>query len=96
MSEIVAEDGYVIGSLKHLQLLRLLAQERTERARQPFNEEDYIWRLGAKVIQNIELSTEYIMAEFPDRPRTLFGIVVELDYRNPYNVQLWENITNKI
>lgn len=96
MNKYIAEDGYVIGSLKHLQLLRILALEKTERAGYPFNEEDYIWRLGAKVIQDIELSTDYIMAEFPDRPRTLFGIVVELDYHNPYNVQLWENITNKI
>ena len=31
-----------------------------------------------------------------DEFTTLFGITVEIDYKNPYNVQLYEDITNKI
>lgn len=96
INNIVAEDGYVIGTMEHLMRLRALAESRTEMQGIAFNPDDYKWVLGVKVINSIENKSYYVMAEFPDRPRTLFGIVVDRDFHNPDNVQLWENITNKV
>lgn len=96
MDNIVSDNGYVIGSLEHLMMLLDLANARTERFGIPFRREDYKWVLGVKVIHELENNTYYVMAEFPDRQRTLFGVVVEADYANPNNIQLWENITNKV
>lgn len=93
---IVSDNGYVVGSIGHLGMLLDLAVCRTERLGIPFNREDYKWILGVNVIQELATNTHYEMAEFPDRLRTLFGVVVEADYANPNNIQLWENITNKV
>ena len=93
---IVSDDNNVVGGIRHLCMLLDLAVCRTERFGIPFKREDYKWVLGVKVIQEIENNSYYVMAELPDRPRTLFGVVVEADYANPDNVQLWENITNKV
>lgn len=93
---IVSDNNYVIGSIGHLGMLLDLAMCRTERLGVPFKREEYKWILGVKVIQELETNTHYVMAEFPNKSRTLFGVVVEADYANPNNIQLWENITNKV
>lgn len=96
MDSIVADNGYVIGSIEHLMMLLDLANARTERLGIPFKREDYKWVLGVNVIYEIETKSYYVMAEFPDKPRTLLGVQVELDTCNPDKIQLWENITNKV
>ena len=93
---IVSDNGRVIGTIEHLALLYDLAVCRTERLGFSFKGEDYKWILGVKVLQAIEDNTYYIMSEFPNKRRLIFGIEVETDYSNPDNVQLWENITNKL
>ena len=95
MSNIVSENGLIVGSVEHLNLLYVLSQDRTERLGINFNLADYKWVLGMNVIRDIEYNNHYIVSG-QDCPRTLFGIVIEIDYHNPDNVQLWENITNKL
>lgn len=96
MENIVSEDGYVIGSAKHLQLLRLLAKERTELAGYTFRESDYRWRLGIAVLSDLQIKNRIYMRQEFDTVPMLFGIAVDVDYVNPDNVQLWENIVNKL
>lgn len=83
-------------AIEYLYTLLNLAEMRTEKLGIPFKREDYKWILGVRVINDIDINKNYICSLYPDQPRTLFGVVVEADYYNPNNVQLWENITNKM
>ena len=92
MSNIVAEDEYVIGTLKHLQVLRSLAEMKDIH----FRENDYKWILGIKIVNELTVDCIYLRTDSKDVMRTLFGIPVDVDYYNPENVQLWKNITNDL
>jgi hypothetical protein len=97
MDNIVADNGYAIGSVAHLNMLYALAQEKAWRYRSTFNPDDYKWVLGVKVIHDLEISQHYsYIAKCAYENIVLFGIPVEVDVINPDNVQLWENITDKI
>lgn len=93
---IVADNGLPIGSIKHLNFLFALAQDKSERLGIYFNPDDYKWVLGIHVVSDLEYNNHYYTVSGQDCPRTLFGIVVEIDYHNPDNIQLWENITDKL
>lgn len=58
-----------------------------------YDSKDYKWRLGQAIvdeyINDIRQPSEFEVA-------TLYGIEVELDYHNPHNLQLFEDITNKV
>lgn len=60
-----------------------------------FNSNDYKWRLGTEVINELKLGTIYSIESLYE-PRYLYGIEIEIDYKNPHNIQLFEDITNKI
>lgn len=63
---------------------------------QNYRSEHYKWRLGAKVISELKLSNHVINAITIGETMFLFVISVEVDYANPYNVQIFEDIINKI
>lgn len=68
---------------------------KTLRACRPnYNANDYRWRLGVMVIDDIKRDNPFVYN--PTEKRTLYGIVIEVDYQNPYNIQLFEDITNRI
>lgn len=98
----MGKDSYVIGSKEHLGMLLDLAINRTESQGITFKREDYKWVLGVRVIHDLEESynptpyDRYVLELYPNKQRTLFGIALEADYKNPNNIQLWENITNKL
>lgn len=65
-----------------------------------YNANEYKWRIGAAAMY--ELDSFYradiahqIILNREEKP-TLYGIEVEIDYENPDNLQLFEDITNKI
>lgn len=65
-----------------------------------FRPEEYKWRLGGFVICELDSTynmgiTEHMLFH-KDEKATLYGIEIEIDRENPYNVQLFEDITNKI
>jgi hypothetical protein len=60
-----------------------------------YQPEKYKWRLGVKVLRDIDLRAFNAFTNKIE-PLYLYGIVVEVDYTNPNNVQLFEDITNKI
>lgn len=70
----------------------------TLRACRPYyNANDYKWKIGAVVIDELERQyNNNLFAINIDEKKTLYGIDVEIDYLNPYNIQLFEDITNKI
>ena len=94
MSSSEENEFFKIGSIKHLYSLLSLAKCRAESQGIPFKREDYKWVLGVKTYYKLELNYHFNIVY--NEPRMLFGIVVELDYHNPDNIQLCENITNKL
>jgi hypothetical protein len=89
MEKIVAEDGYVIGTLEHLRLLYLCAKQKEEN-----HICEYRWTLGVKVIQDLDLVS--VQRIWNDEHMELFGIPVEIDFNNTETVKLWKNITNEV
>ena len=78
-----------------IEYLSALYYTLREMKRESYKPEEYKWRLGVKVIRDIDLRAFNIFINI-DEPLYLYGIVVEKDYINPDNVQLFEDITNKI
>ena len=71
----------------------------TLRACRPnYNANDYKWRLGSAVIGELErqYNNFYCFSINTNEKKTLYGIDVEIDYLSPYNIQLFEDITDKI
>jgi len=60
-----------------------------------YNYKDYKWKLGVSIIDELKISNFHTVIETVEQT-FLFGIEVEMDIVNPYNVQLFEDITNKI
>lgn len=58
-----------------------------------FRTEDYKWKLGSKIVN--EILPIHVNVNTTEK-RTLFGIDVEIDFENPDNLQLFEDITNKV
>lgn len=58
-----------------------------------FDENDYMWKIGAG---NIFECVNYTNWERENEALTLFGIGCEIDYNNPHEIKLFEDITNKV
>lgn len=94
MSSSEENEVFEIGSMEHLYSLLSLAEYRAEKQGIPFKRDDYKWVLGVKTYFKLKVN-DHINIVY-NEPRMLFGILVELDHQNPYNIQLWENITDKL
>lgn len=79
-----------------LKRLKILYYTLREMRGLMYKSQDYKWVLGTKVIQELKLRNRFTIVSEIEEPIYLFDIVVEIDYRNPNNVQLFEDITNKI
>jgi hypothetical protein len=91
MNNIVADNGYVVGTLEHLSLLHCLAQQKDIH----YRADDYKWKIGVKILSEISSKDIWFRVSSDTKPQ-LFGIDVEIDYVNPENVQLWKNVTNDL
>lgn len=80
---------------KTIEYLRVLYYTLREMKGQNFSSEEYKWRLGTRILNDIDVKAYNFLAK-KQEPIYLFGIVVEVDYYNPDNVQIFEDITNKI
>lgn len=65
-----------------------------------YNANEYKWKIGAAVMYKLDSFykagiAHQIIFNREEKP-TLYGIEVEVDYENPDNLQLFEDITNKI
>lgn len=90
------DDISFIGSKDPISFTQILYN--TLRACRPnYNANDYKWKIGALVIGKLErrYNNDFFIIN-TDEKTTLYGIDVEIDYLNPYNIQLFEDITNKI
>lgn len=65
-----------------------------------YDPKEYKWRLGAAVIYDLDslykMGIAHSMILKKAEKPTLYGIEIEVDHENPYNLQLFEDITNKI
>ena len=96
MDNIVADNGFVIGTLEHLRLLYYCAREKDELSRKEFDPDNYKFVLGARVFMSLQKSCDKPLSHTPDTMPVLYVIKVDIDYRRPEAVELWENITDKI
>ena len=80
--------------MEYLEKLYFTLRDMKAQKRENFNQNEYKWVLGADVISELHLRDRFIISE--KEPIFLFGIVVEIDYCNIYNVQIFEDITDKI
>lgn len=63
--------------------------------KEDFNPDDYFWRIGIRVIENNFHSWVDIYKGDIISP-TLYGIKVEIDYKDVDSIHLFEDITYKI
>lgn len=56
-----------------------------------FNEDDYFWKIGVRFLKDLEMTYP-----LENTVTMLYGIKVEIDYINPENIRLYEDITYKI
>ena len=98
MDNIVSDNGFVIGTLEHLRLLYYCAREKDELSRKEFDPDNYKFVLGARVFMSLQKSCDkpLSLSHTTDTMPVLYGIKVDIDYRRPEAVELWENITDKI
>lgn len=65
--------------------------------RSDYNKGKYEWRLGVGIIIKIENEHEFFRyVDCTGVKNTLFGMAVEIDYLDPCNIQIFENITDEI
>lgn len=82
-------------TIEYLKTLYFTLREMKKQKRENFKSSEYKWRLGAELVKEL-MEKDIYRLECLTEPKVLFGIVVEIDYFNPWNVQLYEDITNKI
>lgn len=80
--------------MEYLEKLYFTLRDMKAQKREYFNQSEYKWVLGADIIRELGLRDRFIISK--KEPIFLFGIVVEIDYCNIYNVRILEDITNKI
>lgn len=90
---MIMDDGI---KLNYAQIL----YDTLRQIRPNYDPKEYKWRLGAAVIYDLDSSYKMGIAHSiilkKDEKPTLYGIEIEVDHENPYNLQLFEDITNKI
>lgn len=64
--------------------------------KEDFNEDDYFWRIGIKVFNELTPQYRHLLYREEGETPTLYGISVEIDYINIENIRLYEDITYKI
>ena len=65
--------------------------------RSDYYKDKYKWRLGVGIIRKIENEHEFFRyVDCTGVKNTLFGMAVEIDYLDPCNIQIFENITDEI
>lgn len=81
--------------MDRIDYLKALYSTLRETKKFNYRPEEYKWRLGAELVKEL-MEGDIYRLECITEPKLLFGIVVEIDYFNPWNVQIFEDITNKI
>ena len=85
---------------KNQMLIQALYISLRNEKRDNFREEDYFWRLGTAIMDELKTVDSVYAREllFPSKDEipTLYGIRVEPDYKNPDNIRLYEDITYTI
>lgn len=88
------KDSRNVQLYKYLETLYHTLRENKHRNLELFNSNKYKWKLGVEIANILNILDNQVVTQ--EKTRYLFGIEVEIDYKNPYNVQLYEDITNQI
>jgi hypothetical protein len=56
---------------------------------------DYKFKLGVKIVEEVCMY-DVFKVDALNEPLYIYGIEVEIDYKNVTNIQIFEDITNKI
>ena len=92
--QIDYKDSRNVSLYKYLETLYHTLREIKHRNLELFNSNKYKWKLGIEVANILKICNNSITIQ--EKTQYLFGIEVKIDYKNPYNVQLYEDITNQI
>lgn len=93
-TQIDYKDSRNVSLYKYLETLYHTLREIKHRNLELFNSNKYKWKLGIEAANMLKILNNSITIQ--EKTQYLFGIEVEIDYKNPYNIQLYEDITNKI
>lgn len=85
---------YNVQLCKYLETLYHTLREIKHRNFESFNSNEYKWKLGVEIADILKILDD--KAVIQEKTQYLFGIEVEIDYENLCNIQLYEDITNKI
>ena len=61
-----------------------------------FHANDYKWKLGIDILKELGMNDEVFQSKLTCTVATLYGIDIEIDYLDPRNIRLFEDITNKL
>lgn len=82
--------------IKTIDYLHGLYRTLEKTKKEKYNPEDYKWVIGYKIFHASKIR-EYVHPQFAvNEKQFLFGIEIEIDEVNPFTVELYEKITNKI
>ena len=79
---------------KYLEVLYRTLRKDKHRKLEAFNSSEYKWKLGVEIANALKILDSTTVTQ--EEIQYLFGIEVEIDYKDFRNVQLYEDITNKI
>lgn len=88
------KDSRNVSLYKYLETLYHTLREIKHQNLELFNSNKYKWKLGIEAANILKICNNSITIQ--EKTQYLFGIEVEIDYKNPYNIQLYEDITNEI
>ena len=81
-------------------LIRGLYSALRSTKREKFDEDDYFWKIGARVLEELEVPYSDQVYHLTKREEgvapTLYGIKIQVDYIDLDNIRLYEDITYKI
>ena len=89
------ERSNILEEITSIELTQLLYQS-LRKSRQFFNLKDFKWRLGTDILKELNGNNELFDGKYGDTVKTLYGIDIEIDYANPRNLRLFEDITSKL
>lgn len=83
--------------MKLIEYVTLLYNTLIDTRKEKYDYKDYKWVIGYEIFEEI-YKTIYIQNTVSsyNKPTYLFGIEVEIDRINPYTIQLYVDITDKI
>lgn len=84
----------IVTKISYLESLYHTLREIKHQNLESFNSNKYKWKLGAEIVNELKMLDEEVVSQ--EKTLYLFGIEVEIDYKNLRNIRIYEDITQDI